>query len=44
LIAELNQKKGQTFIIATHNQLLAQRGHRIIEIAEGKAIPYAIPG
>lgn len=38
LISELNQKKGQTFIIATHNQLLAQRAHRIITLIEGKAI------
>lgn len=41
LIVELNRKKGQTFIIATHNQLLAQLGHRIVEIAEGKAFPYS---
>jgi lipoprotein-releasing system ATP-binding protein len=38
LISLLNQKKGQTFIIATHNQLLAQRTHRIITLIEGKAI------
>ena len=38
LINQLNQKKGQTFIIATHNQLLAQRAHRIITLIEGKAI------
>ena len=41
LISELNQKKGQTFIIATHNQLLAQRAHRIIALVEGKAVPYS---
>ncbi len=39
LISELNRKKGQTFIIATHNQLLAQRAHRIITLVEGKAVP-----
>lgn len=39
LISELNQKKGQTFIIATHNQLLAQRAHRIITLVEGRAVP-----
>lgn len=41
LISQLNQKKGQTFIIATHNQLLAQRAHRIIALVEGKAVPYS---
>jgi lipoprotein-releasing system ATP-binding protein len=38
LILELNKKKGQTFIIATHNQLLARMAHRIITLSEGKAI------
>ena len=38
LISGLNQKKGQTFIIATHNQLLAQRTHRIITLVDGKAV------
>jgi lipoprotein-releasing system ATP-binding protein len=38
LISLLNQKKGQTFVIATHNQLLAQRAHRIVTLIEGKAI------
>jgi lipoprotein-releasing system ATP-binding protein len=41
LISELNQKRSQTFIIATHNQLLAQRAHRIITLIEGKAVPYS---
>jgi lipoprotein-releasing system ATP-binding protein len=41
LISFLNQKKEQTFIIATHNQLLAQRAHRIIALVEGKAVPYS---
>jgi lipoprotein-releasing system ATP-binding protein len=39
LIWELNQKKDQTFIIATHNQLLAQRAQRTIRLVDGKAIP-----
>jgi lipoprotein-releasing system ATP-binding protein len=38
LISELNQKKRQTFIIATHNHLLAQRAHRIITLVEGQAV------
>lgn len=41
LISELNRKKGQTFVIATHNQLLAQRAHRIITLVEGRAVPGA---
>ncbi len=41
LMALLNQEKGQTFIIATHNQLLAQRAHRIIALIDGKAVPYS---
>ena len=41
LISLLNQKKGQTFIIATHNQLLAQRAHRIITLTEGRAVYYS---
>jgi len=39
LISELNKRKGQTFIIATHNQLLARRAHRIIALVDGKAVP-----
>jgi lipoprotein-releasing system ATP-binding protein len=39
LICDLNQKKGQTFIIATHNQLLAQRAQRTIRLVDGKALP-----
>ena len=38
LISDLNRKKGQTFIIATHNQLLAQRADRIVTLVDGKAI------
>jgi lipoprotein-releasing system ATP-binding protein len=41
LISTLNQKKRQTFIIATHNQSLAQRAHRIIALIEGKAALYS---
>jgi lipoprotein-releasing system ATP-binding protein len=39
LMGALNRKKGQTFILATHNQLLAHRADRIITLAEGKAVP-----
>jgi lipoprotein-releasing system ATP-binding protein len=38
LISELNQKKNQTFIIATHNQLLAERADRIVRLVDGKAM------
>lgn len=39
LISELNRKKDQTFIIATHNQLLAQRADRVVRLVDGKAMP-----
>ena len=39
LISELSRKKGQTFVIATHNQLLAQRAQRIITLIDGRAAP-----
>jgi lipoprotein-releasing system ATP-binding protein len=37
LIWELNNKMNQTFIIATHNESLAQRSDRIIRLTDGKA-------
>jgi len=37
LIWELNERTNQTFIIATHNQNLAQRSDRIIRLADGQA-------
>jgi ABC-type lipoprotein export system ATPase subunit len=39
LICELNRKKNQTFVIATHNQLLAQRADRVVRLVNGKAVP-----
>jgi lipoprotein-releasing system ATP-binding protein len=39
LMCQLNQKKGQTFVIATHNQLLAQRAHRVIRLVDGQIDP-----
>jgi lipoprotein-releasing system ATP-binding protein len=41
LISALNRKKGQTFVVATHNELLAQRAERIIALIEGKAVPHS---
>jgi lipoprotein-releasing system ATP-binding protein len=39
LMCQLNQKKSQTFVIATHNQLLAQRAHRVIRLVDGQIGP-----
>jgi lipoprotein-releasing system ATP-binding protein len=36
LILELNQKHGQTFIIVTHNEKMATRAQRVIELEDGK--------
>jgi len=37
LMTELNQNRGQTIILATHNQELAQRARRIYRLRDGKA-------
>jgi len=36
LIVELNKKHGQTFVIATHNEKLAEKADRIVKIVDGK--------
>jgi len=36
LILELNKKHGQTFIIVTHNELMAKHAQRVIELDDGK--------
>jgi len=36
LLAELNEKEGTTFLIATHNTDLAQTCHKIVELKEGR--------
>jgi lipoprotein-releasing system ATP-binding protein len=36
LIIELNRKTGQTFIIATHNEKLAEKSDRIVKIVDGR--------
>jgi lipoprotein-releasing system ATP-binding protein len=36
LIIELNRKTGQTFIIATHNEKLAEKSNRIVKIVDGR--------
>lgn len=37
LLWELNERLNQTFIIATHNEHLAERSDRVIRLADGKA-------
>lgn len=37
LLWKLNQSKNQTFIMATHNEHLAERSDRIIRLADGRA-------
>jgi lipoprotein-releasing system ATP-binding protein len=36
LFVELNQKKGQTFVIVTHNPSLSSLANRIVKIVDGK--------
>ncbi|HSQ76008.1 MAG TPA: ATP-binding cassette domain-containing protein, partial [Bacteroidota bacterium] len=35
LIWDLSRKKGQTFVVVTHNETLARRADRIIRIVDG---------
>jgi len=35
LIMELNQRYGQTFVIVTHDEMFAERAHRIIYLLDG---------
>lgn len=37
LLSQLNENRGQTIILATHNQELAQRARRIYRLKDGKA-------
>ena len=36
LLWKLNAQSGQTFIIVTHNQELAERADRIVHLVDGK--------
>ena len=38
ILVDLNQRKGVTFLIVTHNESLAKRCHRIIRMADGQLI------
>lgn len=35
LLTDLNEKKGITFVVVTHNRMLSERCHRILEMADG---------
>lgn len=37
LILELNQKYNQSFVIVTHNEMLAEKANRVVHLLEGKA-------
>jgi len=36
LLLELNQKKGITFVIVTHNESLSRQCHRVLEMVDGR--------
>ncbi len=36
LLLRLNEKKGITFVIVTHNESLSRQCHRVLEMADGK--------
>ena len=38
LLWDLNAKSGQTFVIVTHNQELAQRVDRVVQLIDGKVV------
>jgi len=38
LIIELNEKYNQSFIIVTHNEMFAERAHRVIQLWDGKIV------
>ncbi|MFA5354607.1 MAG: macrolide ABC transporter ATP-binding protein, partial [Thermodesulfovibrionales bacterium] len=40
LLMEINEKKGVTFIIVTHNESLSRRCHRILEMADGRLVSH----
>ena len=42
LFIQLNQEKGVTFLMVTHNQDLSRRFKRTVEIVDGKAIELAV--
>jgi len=38
LLVDLNRRKGITFVVVTHNESLAARCHRILEMKDGRVI------
>jgi ABC-type lipoprotein export system ATPase subunit len=38
LLADLAQKRGLTFVIATHNLDLTKRAHRVLQLIDGKLV------
>ncbi|RKY80374.1 lipoprotein-releasing system ATP-binding protein LolD, partial [candidate division KSB1 bacterium] len=38
LLWRLSREQNQTIVIVTHNQQLAQRGDRIVELYDGKIV------
>lgn len=44
LILELNQKYNQSFVIVTHNEMFAEKAHRVVQLQEGKATGETIAG
>ncbi len=38
LFMQLNEKKGITFVVVTHNKTLSDRCHRVLEMADGRLI------
>ena len=38
LLWDLNSKSGQTFVIVTHNQELAQKVDRVVQLVDGKVV------
>jgi lipoprotein-releasing system ATP-binding protein len=44
LLFDLNKSKGISFLIATHNQPLAGRAHKVVRLVEGKSRTESPPG
>jgi len=39
LLVRINRERGTTFIIATHNEALAKRCHRVLQMKDGRILP-----
>ncbi len=38
LICRLNEERGQTFVLVTHDDSVAQRAHRIVRMRDGEIV------